>query len=126
MDLKEFKAALKAEIAKDGKNDLTLSGLDVNLNRTKVTTILTLPEGIKFDAKVARENSIVVAGSNAELESISLVNGAVECTMNYNVQALLEDAAKDEKASLVTLIDELPDAVDFNIDWLVLLLTPQK
>ncbi|MEY8309523.1 hypothetical protein AAK899_08385 [Erysipelotrichaceae bacterium 51-3] len=116
MDLKEFKAALKAEIAKDGKNDLTLSGLDVNLNRTKVTTILTLPEGIKFDAKVARENSIVVAGSNAELESISLVNGAVECTMNYNVQALLEDAAKDEKASLVTLIDELPDAVDFNID----------
>lgn len=116
MDLKEFKAALKAEIAKDGKNDLTLSGLDVNLNRTKVTTILTLPEGIKFDAKVARENSIVVAGSNAELESISLVNDAVECTMNYNVQALLEDAAKDEKASLVTLIDELPDAVDFNID----------
>lgn len=116
MDLKDFKAALKAEIEKDGKNDLTLSGLDVNLTRTKVTTVLTLPEGIKFDAKVARENSVVVASAGAELESIDLVNGAVECTMNYDLKDLLEETAEDEKATLTTLVDKLPDAVDFNID----------
>ncbi len=118
LDLTGFKAELLHALK--GCEQVAAEKLDIKIDEANFKIILTMPEGVDFDAKAAADSKIT-AGTFASLEGIRQEGKTVVVAMNLAASKLVEAAGKD--ASLKQVIDAIPDTIDLKVELAGLTIT---
>ncbi len=111
LDLTGFKAELLNAL-KDSEK-VAANKLDIKIDSAKFQTVLTLPEGIEFDAKAAADSKIT-AGTYARLEGIKQEGKTVVVTMNLAADKLVSAAGSE--ANLKQVIETIPNVIDLKVE----------